>query len=91
MHKDRYVWQPGAPAKWVQGTGIGCADVHRINMEEQQTYRYLIVPDGVGCADRLKQMLSSSSAILKQVSRPSCRGPPRLAGPTGSCAAGMSS
>ena len=37
-------------------------------MKEQQKYKYIIVADGVGCADRVLKMLSGSSVLILQES-----------------------
>jgi len=60
-------WQPNGPERWSQAFALpNCTKNNRISMAQQQLFRYLIVPNGVGCADRLKQLLSSSSIVLLQ-------------------------
>ena len=60
-------WHAGGPELWMSQHHLpACSRANKINMEAQQQYRYLIVPNGVGCADRLKQLLSSSSVVLLQ-------------------------
>lgn len=63
-------WHIGGPAKWVQTYELdACSPSAKISMvEQQQTYRYVIVPNGVGCADRLRELLASSAVILLQTS-----------------------
>ena len=62
-------WQPNGPRRWSLAYALPhCTKNNRISMAQQQLFRYLIVPNGVGCADRLKQLLSSSSVVLLQKS-----------------------
>ena len=36
---------------------------NRLSMDAQQAYRYMVAVDGVGCPDRLKNLMTSSSVV----------------------------
>lgn len=66
----REIWCAGAPRRWVEELGLRVAGKNAsMTMSAQvERYRYILSADGVGCADRLKMLLASSSAVMVQAS-----------------------
>lgn len=71
IHANGGIWHVGGPARWMDKYNLGqvnggCGPHNRMEMSRQQAYRYIIVADGVGCADRVMALLSSSAILILQ-------------------------
>ena len=65
-HSSR--WCANLPSLWAENYNLRMGGSHvEMSMKEQtQQFRYILSVDGVGCADRLRILLGSSSVVLKQ-------------------------
>lgn len=64
---QRSRWCPGAPARWV--TQFNIPTCHRLSLSEQiRRFKFVLSVDGVGCADRLDDLLHRGACIIKQQS-----------------------
>ena len=67
---DRQQWCHDAPSTWVKtmNLSVGSQSVYMSMKTQVREYTSVISVDGVGCADRLKALLSSQSLVFKQTS-----------------------
>ena len=57
------------PPKWVKDRGLELDKRGYLSMDTQTAeFRYVLTADGVGCADRLRQLLVAPVAVIKQES-----------------------
>ena len=62
---DRSRWCPRAPSKWQLERNIKLGNPTPMS-EQVSKFAHILSVDGVGCADRLKSLLMSSSVLYKQ-------------------------
>ena len=67
---DRKTWCPAAPSEWLKKSQSylgGVSDQMSLRDQVNQ-FKYILSVDGVGCAYRLRNLLCSSSVVVKQES-----------------------
>lgn len=57
-------WCASCPEKWAAAENIPIAP--RLEMKDQQRFKYVLSVDGAGCADRLGHLLSGNFVVLRQ-------------------------
>jgi hypothetical protein len=65
---NREAWCPDGPTNWLRQTGLkirGKGDMMSL-YDQVNNYKYILSVDGVGCAYRLRNLLCSSSVVVKQ-------------------------
>lgn len=63
---NRQIWCHDAPSTWIKTMNLAVGGQHMSMKTQVKEYSSIVSVDGVGCADRLKILLSSQSVVFIQ-------------------------